>query len=73
VAAIDLVMQHYGLGLRMGPNAMSVIVFGEAVLECGSNTSQAQRELADQENWSRLCAAAERAYPGDPTRRLHSK
>ena len=52
---------------------MTMIVFGEAILECGSNASEAERELADPENWHRLCRAVERAYPNDPTRRLHPK
>ena len=48
-------------------------LFGEAILECGSNAAQAERELADPENWQRLCRAVECAYPNDPTRRLHPK
>ena len=72
-AAIDVQMQHDGPGRRMETNAMSMIVFGEAILECGSRALKAEHELADPANWSRLCRAVERAYPNDPTRRLHPK
>lgn len=72
-AAIDVLMQHDGPGRRMDTNAMTMIVFGQAVAEFAGSAQCAQRELADPANWSRLYTAAEVANPNDLTRRLHPR
>jgi len=69
---IDAVMRHDGPGLRMDTNAMSMLMFEQAILEFGS-ALKAERELADPDNWGRLCRMAERLYPDELTRRLHPK
>lgn len=70
-AQIDPEMAHDGPGLRMDTNAMTMILFGETIVECGGSALKAQRLLADPLVWERLCRAVELAYPNDPTRRLH--
>lgn len=70
---IDQLIRHDGPGRRMETNAMTMFVFEQARVECRGSAQAAERELADGDNWKRLCRAVELAYPDRSDRRLHPK